>query len=466
MVSLYSRHLATPSVSGLDNNRVRTMKIIIIGGEAAGMSAAAKARRVDRDAEITVFEASEVISFGACGLPYFVGDEFQDHNFMAEFTPEQFVERGISVKTGHRVTKVDAVNKKLEVNNGSGTFTTHYDRLMIATGASEVLPPVKGLEKQGVHSLRRMDDGLRLKTAINHPACQHVTVIGSGFIGLEVVEAMVHQGKTVRLIERAERLIPDAFDPEISEHFLSELQSAGVEVHLNESLQEILGDDTVSAVKTSQGLYSTDLVVVCTGVKPNTAFLSETGIETLDNGALIVDQQGRTSLTDVWAAGDCASIWHSLLESNVYIPLATGANKLGRLVGENIAGKSLVFPGSLGTSCVKVLALEAGRTGLSEPEAIAAGINYKAITIKDKCHTNYCDGQSDIHMKLIYHADTKVLLGAQMIGKKGAVHRIDAMAVAISAGLTTQQLGMLDFAYAPPFARTWDIMNVAGNVAK
>lgn len=442
------------------------MKIVIIGGEAAGMSAAAKARRINRDAEITVFEASEVISFGACGLPYYVGDEFQDHNYMAEFTPEQFAERGIEVKTGHRVNKVDASNKKLEVQHGEEVFVAHYDRLMIATGASETLPPVNGLEKQGVHSLRRMDDGINLKAAINQPHCQHITVIGSGFIGLEVVEAMVHQGKQVRLIERAERLIPDAFDSEISEHFLTELKGAGVEVLLDESLEEILGDDTVSSIKTDKGLYPTDLVVVCTGVKPNTAFLKETDIDTLANGAICVDQQGRTSLPDIWAAGDCASIWHTVLNKNVYIPLATGANKLGRLVGENIAGKSLTFPGSLGTSCVKVLSLEAGRTGISEPEAIAAGINYKTITIKDKCHTNYCEGQSDIHMKLVYEADTKVILGAQMIGKKGVVHRIDAMAVAITAKLTTQQLGMLDFAYAPPFARTWDVMNVAGNVAK
>lgn len=442
------------------------MKIVIIGGEAAGMSAAAKARRINRDAEITVFEASEVISFGACGLPYYVGDEFQDHNYMAEFTPEQFAERGIDVKTGHRVNKVDASNKKLEVQHGEEVFVAHYDRLMIATGASETLPPVKGLEKQGVHSLRRMDDGINLKAAINQPHCQHITVIGSGFIGLEIVEAMVHQGKQVRLIERAERLIPDAFDSEISEHFLTELKGAGVEVLLDESLEEVLGDDTVSSIKTDKGLYPTDLVVVCTGVKPNTAFLKETDIDTLANGAICVDQQGRTSLPDIWAAGDCASIWHTVLNKNVYIPLATGANKLGRLVGENIAGKSLTFPGSLGTSCVKVLSLEAGRTGISEPEAIAAGINYKTITIKDKCHTNYCEGQSDIHMKLVYEADTKVILGAQMIGKKGAVHRIDAMAVAITAKLTTQQLGMLDFAYAPPFARTWDVMNVAGNVAK
>ncbi len=444
------------------------MKIVIIGGEAAGMSAAAKARRVNRDAEITVYEASEVISFGACGLPYYVGDEFQDHNFMAEFTPEQFAERGVQVLTSHRVTKVDADNKRLEIQHGDERFVTEYDRLMIATGASEVMPPVEGLDKHGVHSLRRMDDGINLKKAIAD--VEHITVVGSGFIGLEVVEAMIHQGKKVRLIERAPRLIPDAFDEEISTHFLAELERAGVEVLLEESLQTVVGNEKVTGVRTDKASYDTELVVVCTGVKPNTAFLEESGIEMLANGAIVVDRQGRTSLKDVWSAGDCASIWHSVLEKDVYIPLATGANKLGRLVGENIAlvdqDNSLVFPGSLGTSAVKVLGLEAGRTGISEQEAQQAGIHYKAIVIKDKNHTNYCAGQSDIHMKLIYNADTKVVLGAQMLGRKGAVHRIDAMAAAITMGATTKQLGMMDFAYAPPFARTWDVMNVAGNVAK
>ncbi|OEE87574.1 CoA-disulfide reductase [Enterovibrio norvegicus FF-162] len=445
------------------------MKIIIIGGEAAGMSAAAKARRVNPSAEIIVYEASEIISFGACGLPYYVADEFSDSGYMSEFTPAQFAERGITVNTGHRVTKVDANVKKLEISHNDEVFVTHYDRLMIATGAREVLPPVEGLEKNGVHTLRVMNDGIALKAATQDANCQHVTIIGSGFIGLEVAEAMLHQGKQVRLIERAERLIPDAFDAEISVHIHTELEKAGVEILTSESLMAIKGDTAVSGVITDKGEYATDLVVVCTGVKPNTAFLQETGIETLPNGAIVVDREGKTSLPDVWSAGDCAAIWNSISQRNQYIPLATGANKLGRLVGDNIAqidGEPLQFPGSLGTSCVRILGLEAGRTGLSEREATDAGFMVKTLTIKDKCHTNYCAGQSDMHMKLIYEAETKRILGAQLIGYKGAVHRIDAMAVAITMGVTTSQLGMMDFAYAPPFARTWDIMNVAGNVAK
>ncbi|PMN65497.1 CoA-disulfide reductase [Enterovibrio norvegicus] len=445
------------------------MKIVIIGGEAAGMSAAAKARRVNPNADIIVYEASEVISFGACGLPYYVADEFQNHEYMSEFTPAQFAERGIQVNTGHRVTKVDADNKKLEITHKDDVFVTHYDRLMIATGAKEVLPPVSGLDKDGVFTLRVMNDGIALKQAVAQENCKNVTIIGSGFIGLEVAEAMVHQGKNVCLIERAERLIPDAFDPEISIHFYDELKKAGVEILTNESLLTIEGDAKVTHITTDKCTYPADLVVVCTGVKPNTAFLKETGIETLPNGAIRINRQGKTSLPDVWSAGDCATIWNAVSGKDVYVPLATGANKLGRMIGDNIAqidGDAFEFPGSLGTSCVRVMGLEAGRTGLSEREANDAGFDVKTLVIKDKCHTNYCDGQSDLHMKLIYEAGTKRVLGAQIAGYKGAVHRIDAMAVAVTMGVTTTQLGMMDFAYAPPFSRTWDIMNVAGNIAK
>jgi NADPH-dependent 2,4-dienoyl-CoA reductase/sulfur reductase-like enzyme len=299
------------------------MKIIIIGGEAAGMSAAAKAKRINPTAEIVVYEASNVISFGACGLPYYIGDEFSDANFMAEFTPAQFAEKGIQVLTQHRVVNLDPQQQQLTVEHQGETLVTHYDRLMIATGAKEILPPIAGLEKQGVYSLRRMQDGLDIKTALADPLCQHVTIIGSGFIGLEVAEAMIHQGKTVRLIERAACLIPDAFDTEISQHIQPELEHACVQIHLKESVCEIIGDNRVTSIKTDKDIYATDLVICCTGVKPNTDFIAATGIERLANGAIIIDQQGKTSIDNIWAAGDCATIWHAQLQQPVYIPLAT-----------------------------------------------------------------------------------------------------------------------------------------------
>lgn len=431
------------------------------------MSAAAKARRMIKDAEIIVYEASEVISFGACGLPYFIADEFQDASYMAEFSVEQFAVKGIEVNINHRVTRVDPQAKTVDVEHNGQLSTQQYDRLMIATGARETIPPIGGLELEGIFSLRRMADGINLKAALTNPGCRKVVVIGSGFIGLEVVEALVHRGKEVRLIERAERVIPEAFDAEISRHIEVELRKQGVELHLSEQVDNIVGNDgQVRAVSTNKGRYDADLVVLCTGVKPNTEFLKETGIITLPNGAIRVDRQGKTSLADVYSAGDCATVWHSLKQTDVYIPLATVANKFGRVVGENLAGAENDFPGSLASASVKVLDLEAGRTGLSEAEAKLMGIDYRTVLIKDKNHTNYCAGQADIYVKLVYEGTTKRLLGGQIIGYNGAVHRLNALTVAIEMGVTTEQLGLMDFAYAPPFARTWDLLNIAGNVAK
>lgn len=450
------------------------MKIIIIGGEAAGMSAAAKARRAHRDAEIVVYEASAIISFGACGLPYYVGNEFDDAHRMTEFTPEDFARRGITVKTNHRVVALDATNKTVSVENDqSQRFTDHYDRLMIATGASAATPPWPGRELAGVHSLRVLDDGVRLKGAIKDAT--HAVVVGSGFIGLEIAEALAHQGLRVTLIERASRVICDAFDAEIGEFIATELAAQGIHVVTGAAV-EALEDDSargekgrVGAVITQNGRYVADLVVVAVGVRPNTNFLRGSGISMLANGAIVTDAYGRTSLPDVYAAGDCATVVHRLSGKPVYSPLATVANKLGRMVGENIASESGAqsrFPGMLGSAAVRVFGVEAGRVGLSVDEARAAGFDAQSVVIDDQCHTSYVAGQSPLRVKLVYESETCKLLGGQIVGRKGAVHRIDALAVAISAGLTTRDLGWIDFAYAPPFSRTWDALNVAGNVAK
>ncbi|HSC81784.1 MAG TPA: CoA-disulfide reductase [Chitinolyticbacter sp.] len=448
------------------------MKIIIIGGEAAGMSAAAKALRVDRDAEIVVYEASKIISFGACGLPYYVGDEFDDAQRMTEFTPEDFAKRGITVKTQHRVVALDATNKTVTVEDGRGQrFTDPYDRMMIATGASAATPAWPGRELAGVHTLRVLDDGVRLKSAIKD--AKRAVVVGSGFIGLEIAEALVHQGLQVTLIERASRVIAEAFDAEIGEAIAAELSAHGVKLVTGEAVEAFEGTpgatSRVGAVITQRDRYAADLVVSAVGVRPNTDFLRASGISLLENGAIITDEYGRTSLPDVYAAGDCASVIHRLTGKPFYSPLATVANKLGRMIGENIASASGTlseFPGMLGSAAVRVFGVEAGRVGLSVDEAIAAGFATQSVVIDDQCHTSYVAGQSPLRIKLVYESGSCRLLGGQIVGRKGAVHRVDALAVAISAGLTTRDLGWIDFAYAPPFSRTWDALNVAGNVAK
>ncbi len=444
------------------------MKIIIIGGIAAGMSAAAKFRRLDKDAEIKVYEKTPIVSFGACGLPYFVGGFFDNENQMIARKPEKFKETGIDISVEHEVLSIDVTNKKIMVKNlkTDEIFEDSYDKLMIATGASAIIPPIKNFNIKNVHTLKSLEDGRILKEKMRDKDIKKVAIIGAGFIGLEAVEAAKEYGKEVSVFQLEDRILKEVFDKEVTDLLEEELRNKGVNLFLNSKVVELKGDSKVTKVVTENEEVDADLVILATGVKPNTAFLKDTGIEMLKNGAIVVDKEGKTSIEDIYSAGDCATVTHLLKPEPAYIPLATVANKFGRVVGENLGGKGLEYEGSLGSACIKVLGMEAGRTGLTESEATNLGINYKTVFITDKNQTDYYPGQENIAIKLIYNGDTKVILGAQVVGKKDAVQRTNALAVAIYAKLTTEQLGMMDFCYSPPFARTWDVLNRAGNVAK
>lgn len=447
------------------------MKIIIVGGVAAGMSAAAKAERLNKEAEIVVYEKTEIVSWGACGLPYYVGDFYQDPNNMIARPVEKFIEAGMNIKIRHEVIRVDTEKKEITVKNltTGEIFKDTYDKLMISTGAHAIMPPIKNLTAEGVHTLKDYTDGITLKEEMMKEENQEIIIVGAGYIGIEVVEAAKHLGKrNVRLIQLGDRVLMESFDKEITDVMEAEIRNhEGVHLHLEETVLEVIEKDGKAVgVKTNKGEYKADLIVIATGVRPNTAFLKDTGIEMLPNGALIIDKHGKTSIDSIYSAGDCATVYHLVRKENVFIPLATTANKIGRVVGENLAGVPTEFKGTLGSAAVKVMDLEAGRTGVTEREAANMGINYKTVFVKDKNQTNYYPGQEDIYIKLIYNKDTRVLLGAQVAGKKGAVLRVDALAAAIYSEMTVEEIGMMDFCYAPPFARTWDVMNVAGNVAK
>ena len=444
------------------------MKVIIVGGVAAGMSAAAKLKRANKEAQITVYEKSRHVSFGACGLPYFVGNFFEDSQKMIARTVEQFNASGITVNIEHEVLNVDTDNKCITVKNllTGETFTDTYDKLMIATGASAIIPPIKNVDLKHVYTLKSMEDGEALKHAMQNEALKRVAIVGAGFIGLEVVEAAKQYGKEVHVFQLNDRVLVDTFDKEITDLLEEELRTHDVHLHLSQTVTELVGDQAVTQIKTNDEIFDVDIVVLTAGVRPNTSFLKDTKIEMLRNGALVIDHEGRTSIEDIYAAGDCASINHILKPEPAYIPLATVANKMGRIIGENLAGAHHTFNGSLASACLKVMNLEAGRTGLSEQEAMNLGINYKTVFITDMNQTSYYPGQSKINVKLIYNADTKVILGGQIVGRKDAVQRVNVLATAIFAGLTTDQLAMLDLCYAPPFARTWDVLNIAGSVAK
>lgn len=443
------------------------MRVIIIGGTAAGMSAAAKLRRVHKDAEIVVYEKRDYVSFGACGLPYYVGNFFESTNNMIARTKEQTIASGVDVLTQFEVTNVDVKAKKIKAKNllTGEELSDSYDKLMIATGATPIIPPIKNVKLNNVFTLHSMEDGIALKKAMENPELKKVAIIGAGFIGLETVEAAKQYNKEIHIFQREDRILNMPFDKEVTDILEAELLNHDVALSLNSTVTEFKGTEKVKAVVVGDESFEANIVVLAAGVKPNTAFLSNTGIEMSKNGAIIVNNSGETSIKDIYAAGDCATVPH-MLQENSYIPLATSANKLGRIVGENLGGLNSTYQLTLGSSCIKVLDMEAGRTGLSEEDAKKLGINYSAKFVSDMNQTDYYPGQEKIHVKVIYAKDSKVLLGGQVVGKKDAVQRVNVLATAIYNKMTTTELGMLDLCYAPPFSRTWDILNVTGNVSK
>ena len=441
---------------------------LILGANAAGMSAAMRIVKLDKQASITVLEKSDVVSFGACGIPYFVGGEFADINQMTARPMEEFLKLGMDIRLFHAASAVDPVNKRVTALDARGgrELAFNYDKLMIAVGASPVMPPIKGLQTRNVHTMHSRQDALTLLELL--PQCRNVVIIGAGFIGLEAAEAFVTQGKKVTMIEADQRAMARTLDKEITTHLEDALQRHGVQLRCNESVLEIVSNEgRAHSVQTSHGNYPADLVLVAAGYKPNTGLLHNSGIQLSKQGAIIVDDQCQTNLNDIYAAGDCATVPHRL-NGDMYIPLATTANKMGRIAGEVMAGKESRFIGALGSSGIRVFDVEAGRTGMTETEAMQLGLDYSTVFIQDKNHTDYVAGQTDMWVKLVYEKASRKLLGGQICGAylSGAVHRVDALAVAIYSGLTVDELGMMDFIYAPPFARTWEIMNVAGNVAK
>ena len=444
------------------------MRVIIVGGIAAGTSAAAKLRRLHKDAEIVIYEKGDIVSFGACGLPYFVGDFFEDTERMIARTPEAFIKSGVDVKTLHEVTNVDFKNKKVTVKNlkEGTTFEDSFDKIMIATGARSIIPPIKNVNLENVHTLKSLQDGYALKALMKNEENKKVAIIGAGFIGLEAVEAAKKYGKEVSVFQLGDRILQDVFDKEITDLLEEELSKHDVDLYVQETVTELIGDGKVEKVVTNNREVEADVVIIATGVRPNTEFLKDSGIEMLRNGAIVVDNHGRTSIEDVYAAGDCASIYQIVQHEQSYVPLATGANKLGRIVGENLAGMDTEFQGSLSSSCIKVMDMEAGRTGITEEKAKSLGINYKTAFVTDMNQTDYYPGQNKIYVKLIYNADTYEILGGQVAGYKGAVQRVNVLAACIFGKITTKQLGMLDLCYAPPFARTWDVLNVTGLQSK
>lgn len=443
------------------------MKIIIIGGDAAGMSAATKLKRIDPGAGVTVYEKGDYISYAACGLPYYAVDGDIMKDSLIQMTKAKFESLGIRPVLFHEVLKVMPFEKKVLVKNllTGEHFEDTFDKLLIATGAYSFIPPVPGVELTGVQNLKTINDGEALKKALNDGKAENITIIGGGYIGVEAAENLITAGKRVRIIQRPDRLLRN-FEPEISALAQKELERLGVEIKTKETLVLIEGKTSAERVITDKGSYDTDLVLLAIGVRPATGFLKDSGIQLAENGAVIVDRKMLTNIEDIYAAGDCAEVYHMQKKKNAYLPLATNANKCGRIVGENLAGHKVEFGGTLGSAAVKVGELEIARTGLSKQEAESMGFDCKTAIAETFDLPSYYPGSVPIQIKVIYESGSRRILGAQGAGKEGVVLRIDVFAAAIANNMTAGELGMLDLCYAPPFATPWDAVNIAANAAK
>ncbi|UDM71569.1 CoA-disulfide reductase [Vagococcus fluvialis] len=445
------------------------MKVIVIGGVASGMSAASKIKRNDKSAEVIVYEAGEHLSYGACGLPYYISGINDDSNKLIARTESEFNKSGIETRIKHKVLKVIPERKEIFIHDSINNqlFIDSYDKLLIATGAVATVPPIEGRDLKGVYHLKTLSDGLFLKKLLEENACKNIVIVGGGYIGLEVAETLKEQGKNITVIEYSHDILAP-FDKEISQEAVKELVNLGINLKLQEGVTKILGNSDGDAVEvvTDKGRYSTDLVILATGIKPATNFLKGSGINLRSNGAIIIDREMRTNVPDIYAAGDCAEVYHLVKEENDYIPLGTTANKCGRIAGDNMLGAHQKFVGTMGSAAIKIGNLELARTGLSEHEAKKLSYDYDTVTVMSQDHPNYYPNPTSIKLKLIYEKRTLRLLGAQGVGEKGVVLRIDMFAIAIQNKMATNEIGMVDLCYAPPFAGVWDAVHIASNAAK
>ena len=444
------------------------MKIVIVGGVAGGASAAARARRLSEDVSIVVFERGSDVSFANCGLPYHIGGKIPLRQSLILKTPEDFKSRfNIDVRTCHEVTSVDPVNKTVTVKNlTSGEIHTEvWDRLLLSTGAAPVVPPLPGLQEEGVFTLRNLTDMDAILAWIEQHNVAHTTLVGGGFIGLEVMEALSERGIRVTLLEMEEQVMAPV-DPEMASALHQEIRNHGVDLRLRTALTEVLRTETGFRVALSDGGFvQTDMVILAIGVKPENSLATVAGLEVGKRGGISVNACMQTSIPDIYAVGDAVETPDLVFQEPANIPLAGPANRQGRIAADNMLDHHSLYHGSQGTSICKVFSLSIGSVGANEKQLKAHGTRYEKVYVHAADHAGYYPGATMISLKLLFSPDTGKILGAQASGKKGVDKRIDVLSVAQRAGLTVNDLEHLELTYAPPFNSARDVVNQAGMVA-
>lgn len=444
-------------------------RFIVIGGVAAGMSAASRAKRRKPDMEVTVLERGSFVSYGACGLPYFVSDLVKDvHGLVVHDAAFFKKKRGIEVLTGHEVTRIDPEVKVVFARNleQENELRMGYDKLAICTGAFPYRPELPGSNLKNIFVIRTPEDGSAIKNLIEQESPRKAVIIGAGFIGLEMADAFRKRGLEVTVLKRPGSILK-MFDDDLVKLVEEELKAKGVELIKDVVIQGFEGNDEgrVKMVILAEKRYQADFVLLATGSQPNSILARGAGLKVTANGAITVNERMQTSHPDIFAAGDCVGQRHLITGREVYIPRGTTANKQGRVAGECAAGGEDTFSGVLGTAVSKIFDLTVARTGLSSAEAEGYDFVTSTVAHPSHAHTYPNPEAEDITIKLIMERGTGKLLGAQMIGKLGVAKRIDVFATAIQGGMTIEDISRLDLCYAPPFAPVWDSILVAANVA-
>jgi NADPH-dependent 2,4-dienoyl-CoA reductase/sulfur reductase-like enzyme len=440
------------------------MKFVIIGGDAAGMSAASRAKRKNPDIDITVLEQTHDVSYSACGMPYNIADPERDMETLVVRKADVFIEKNkINLLTGHKVTAIDRTERSVTGTTIQGeSFSFHYDKLFIATGAAPVIPELPGIDLPQVMALKSLEHGKHIKSYIKKNKVRKAVIIGMGYIALEMCEAFKKRGIKTSMVKPGPVFLP-WLAPELADVVYKELTDENIEIYSGKNFEKIEPlDEGVNVVCTKLNLKA-DIVLVAMGVKPCSEIAEAAGLDLGISDSISVNRQLKTSDENIYSAGDCADAYHIVSDKKCWIPLALRANRAGWAVADNICGIETILKGVAGTAVFKVFSLEVARSGLNLQEALDSGFDAVENYVKTRSKAHGQPASTPIHINMVADKKTGRLLGTQMVGKNGVAHRINAIAVALHSKMGVEDFTQTDLAYAPPFGPVWDPLLTAAN---
>jgi NADPH-dependent 2,4-dienoyl-CoA reductase/sulfur reductase-like enzyme len=449
-----------------------TERLVVIGGDAAGMTAASRARRRrdPEDLEIVAFERGPYTSYSACGIPYLVGDLVTDVDRLVARSPEEHRKNGIDVRTGHEVVAVDVNRRQVRVRDVDADTGAErdepFDQLVVATGSIPRRPDLPGVDADGIFGVQTLADGVTVRRAVDERSPHRAVIVGGGYIGLEMAEALVRRGLDVTLVDQTEQPMAAVLDADMGALVSDAIRAVGVTLHLGEPAEGFDTDGSaVRAVRTANRTLPADIVILGLGVRPNSDLARDAGIAVGETDGIVTDARMETSVGGVWAAGDCVESMDRVTGLPVVVALGTHANKQGRVVGINVTGGDARFPGIVGTAASKICAYEVARTGLTERQAAQLDLDVVAAMIESTTRAGYFPGAAPITVKVVAERPGGRIVGAQIVGEEGAAKRIDALATAVWNRMPVDEVASLDLSYAPPVSPVWDPVLVAARKA-